>query len=114
VYFSLGHALGLDWLRDRIFSLPRSTRWGALARGALRDDLFTAHRSLVADAIRTTPASAPAADRVESWLGQNQVAIDRAAHVLGDIGANESFDLATLSVGLREINNILRSAAATP
>ena len=109
VHFALGYALGLDWLRDRIWALPRSTRWGALARGALRDDLFTAHRSLVADVVRTTAETAPAGDRVAAWLSQNRAAADRAAHVLGDIGANDSFDLATLSVGLREINNILRS-----
>ncbi|MCA1847362.1 MAG: NAD-glutamate dehydrogenase, partial [Actinobacteria bacterium] len=38
VYFALGTALELDWLRDRIAALPRDDRWQALARSALGDD----------------------------------------------------------------------------
>ena len=35
-----------DWLRDRILELPRANRWQALARAALRDDLYALHRAL--------------------------------------------------------------------
>ena len=39
-YFRLGSRLELNWLRDRIIELPRANRWQALARAALRDDLY--------------------------------------------------------------------------
>ena len=54
-YFPLGERLGLDWLRDRIIELPRSDRWEALARAALRDDLMALHRTLTEQVL--APAS---------------------------------------------------------
>ena len=51
IYFGIGSRLGLDWLRDRIFELPRSDRWQALARAALRDDLYELHRGLTRDVL---------------------------------------------------------------
>ena len=50
-YFGVGSRLGLDWLRDRILELPRDDRWQALARAALRDDLYLLHRSLTRDVL---------------------------------------------------------------
>src|SRR2546430_13571565 len=40
LHFGLGSRLQLRWLRDRILTLPRDNRWSALARAALRDDLY--------------------------------------------------------------------------
>ena len=51
VHFRLGSRLELHWLRDRIGELPRNDRWGALARAALRDELYTLHRALTAEVI---------------------------------------------------------------
>ena len=45
-YFRSARRLELDWLRDRIIELPRANRWQALARAALRDDLYSLHRAL--------------------------------------------------------------------
>ena len=51
----LGERLELHWLRDRIVALPRDDRWRALARAALRDDLYSLHRSLTAEVLRRRP-----------------------------------------------------------
>ena len=51
VYFRLGSRLELNWLRDRIIELPRANRWQALARAALRDDLYSLHRSLTREVL---------------------------------------------------------------
>ena len=67
VHFRLGDRLQLHWLRDRIVALPRDDRWGALARAALRDDLYSLHRDLTAEVLRqaagrprrVTPGSTP-------------------------------------------------------
>jgi hypothetical protein len=37
--------------------------------------------------------------------------VARALHVLSDINASGAFDLATLSVGLREVRNLVPSSA---
>jgi glutamate dehydrogenase len=52
-YFALDTRLELDWLRDRINELPRSNRWQALARAALRDDLYGLHRALALDVLQS-------------------------------------------------------------
>ena len=54
VHFRLGSRLELHWLRDRIVALPRDDRWRALARAALRDDLYSLHRALTAEVLRRT------------------------------------------------------------
>ena len=53
VHFRLGSRLELHWLRDRIVDLPRDDRWEALARAALRDDLYSLHRALTAEVLRS-------------------------------------------------------------
>ena len=52
LHFLLGGRLHLHWLRDRIALLARDTRWAAMARAALRDDLFSLHAELTADVLR--------------------------------------------------------------
>ena len=52
VYLALGHHLQLDWLRERILRLPRDDRWQALARAALRDDLYAVRASLTAEVLQ--------------------------------------------------------------
>ena len=52
VYFALDQHLKLDWLRERILRLPRDDRWQALARAALRDDLYAVRASLTAEVLQ--------------------------------------------------------------
>ena len=70
VHFRLGERLELHWLRDRIVALPRDDRWRALARAALRDDLYSLHRSLTAEVLRG-PSPADDGERVDA-LGRAQ------------------------------------------
>ncbi|MDQ1479144.1 MAG: glutamate dehydrogenase, partial [Actinomycetota bacterium] len=44
VFCVIGDRLRLDWLYDRIVELPRTDRWEALARNALREDVEAEHR----------------------------------------------------------------------
>ena len=52
VYFALGTALELDWLRDRLAALPRDDRWQALARSALGDDYARERAALTGEVLR--------------------------------------------------------------
>jgi glutamate dehydrogenase len=105
-YFDIGARLELDWLRDRILELPRDDRWQALARTALRDDLYRLHRSLIRDVFRV---AAPDGDQppVDAWLDHNRAAVDRALTVLADVRASREYDTTTLPVALREFKNLL-------
>jgi glutamate dehydrogenase len=109
VYFGTGSRLGLDWLRDRIIELPRSDRWQALARAALRDDLHELHRALTRDVLSETEAAGRGDGEaaIEEWLVRNAAAVARGREVLADVRASDSYDTTTLPVLLRELKNLV-------
>ncbi|MBV9837686.1 MAG: NAD-glutamate dehydrogenase, partial [Solirubrobacterales bacterium] len=109
-YFSLGSRLELNWLRERIIELPRANRWQALARAALRDDLYSLHRSLTQEVLEAADDGAGSEQAIESWTRSNGAAVQRALGVLADIKASNSYDTATLPVALREVRNLIRAA----
>jgi glutamate dehydrogenase len=122
VYFRLGGRLGLDWLRDCIAALPREDRWQALARSALRDDLYSLQRALAQDVVEAAPPPATSAlpedvgadaeAEIDAWIHAHAGAIERSRTMLADIRATRIFDLTTLPVALREVRNVLGDAEA--
>ena len=111
VYFAIDDRLDLHSLRERIASLPRKERWEALARRALWEDLQSEHRALTADILRE-PDNGAVAERVATWLAHNAPAVERCEQVLSDVKAGDASDLATLSVAVREIRNLIEATAA--
>jgi glutamate dehydrogenase len=112
VYFALGARLELHWLRDRIVALSRETRWDAMARAALRDDVYAEQAALTAEVVRTGSDGLGARERIDAWASRNADAVERCLHVLGDIKAGGADDLARLSVAVREIRNLTQSSRA--
>jgi glutamate dehydrogenase len=112
VYYALDEYLKLDWLRGRILDLPRDDRWQSLARAALREDLHVVHSAITAEVLRTSPPGANGHQQVHHWVGTIEVATNRCLRLLGDIINSGRFDLATLSVALREIRTLVQ--ASTP
>ncbi|HET6654114.1 MAG TPA: NAD-glutamate dehydrogenase [Nocardioides sp.] len=110
VHFALGERLGLSALVARILSLPRDDRWQTMARAALRDDLHTVHAQLTAQVLGETAAGQPAPVRIADWEEDDEVVVSRAVGTLDEICADDSADLARLSVGLR----VVRTMLATP
>jgi glutamate dehydrogenase len=112
LHFVLGGRLHLHWLRDQIAELPRSNRWEAMARAALRDDLFGLHAELTADVMREGPAEGPVAARLDAWMAANTQPVARCLEILGDIRTAGTYDLTTLPVALREVRNLIQSTAS--
>jgi glutamate dehydrogenase len=110
-YFGIGSALKLDWLRDRILDLPRADRWQALARAALRDDLYRIHRSLTREVLLSGGLEDDWQRMIEIWEARNKPAIDRALSVLSDVEASSTYDTTTLPVALRELKGLVREDA---
>jgi glutamate dehydrogenase len=113
LHFLLGGRLHLHWLRDRIAALPRANRWEAMARAALRDDLFSLHAELTADVLRGAAEDADAAARLDAWIDANRAAVERCLEILGEIRTGGTFDLTTLPVALREVRNLIQAAGPT-
>ena len=112
VYFGLGARLHLHWLRDRIFELPRNERWSSLARAALRDDLYGLQSALTALVLNHGNREAPmdADERIEAWCKAAGQPLQRCMQVIDDIRAAESWDVAILSVPLRELRSVINAA----
>lgn len=111
VYFVLSEQFRVDDLLTRISQLPRNDRWQTLARMALRYDLYAALAALTSEVLAATPAQAPAAERVALWEQRNTLAIGRARKAISDVDGSRA-DLAALSVLLRQIRTLVRTAAA--
>jgi len=110
VHFALGERLGLPALVQRILALPREDRWQTMARAALRDDLHAVHAQLTGQVLRTTSPEDSAPARIAVWEDQDSVVVPRAAATLEEICADDSADLARLSVGLRVVRGLLAGA----
>jgi glutamate dehydrogenase len=110
VYFALADRLQLGRLRDLIVALPRDDRWTAIARSALRDDLYAAHAALTRD-ILATDGYSEASEAVEAWVSRNATAVYRAAATLGEIWESERFNFTTLSVACRVIRTLVPAGA---
>jgi glutamate dehydrogenase len=111
VYFAVDDRLELHALRDRIAALPREERWEALARRALWEDLQSEHRALTADVLRES-GNGPVGERLGAWIAHNAAAVERCTQVLAEVKAGDASDLATLSVAVREIRNLIEATAA--
>ena len=109
VHFRLGNRLQLHWLHERIVALPREDRWQAMARAALRDDLYALHRDLTGEVLRSGPRLEGPDERVNGWI-EAHAGADRCLQTLADISAGRTFDLTTLSVAVREVRELLEAA----
>lgn len=108
VYYTVFNRFHADSLLERITKLPREDRWQALARAALRDDLYSTISDMTTAVLEGTPAGTPAEERLAAWEGQNLEQLDRAKSMFDEVNALEADDMASLSVALRLLRSIVR------
>jgi glutamate dehydrogenase len=109
VYYDLADRLGITRLMDRVSELPRADRWQAMARAAIREDLFAAHAAVTADVLAAGNGTSTPEQRFELWERENAAILGRARSTLEEIQSSEAFDLANLSVAMRTMRTLLRS-----
>ena len=109
IYFALSERFEVDQMLTRITELPRDDRWSALARSALRYDLYAALAGLTTNVL-SVDAVERARTRCASRRGRSQPRgrRPRPEHPRGDRRPRDNFDLATLSVALRTIRTLVR------
>jgi glutamate dehydrogenase len=95
-------------LLERIVALPRDDRWQALARAAVREDLYSARARLTAEALRLGSADMTGTEQVDRWLARMGDTADRCLAALNGIVTSGQADLAALSVAMREIRNLVQ------
>jgi glutamate dehydrogenase len=109
VYFDLADRLQIARLRDMITALPRDDRWNTMARGAIRDDLYTAHAALARDVLTVTEPASPER-RLAAWVQRNDSAVRRANQTLTEIWESNAFTVATLSVAVRAVRTLVTTS----
>ena len=108
VYYRLGEQLELPWLHHQIIELPRTNRWQAMSRAALRDDLYSQHRQLTRDVLAQGDQNLQAEQIVQQWMTDNAVAVDRCRQILSELKTSGKADFAMLPVAMREIRGMGR------
>ncbi|MER1995666.1 MAG: NAD-glutamate dehydrogenase [Arthrobacter sp.] len=110
VYYAVYDRYGIDDLLERITKLPRGDRWQALARAALRDDLYSTVADMTVAALQATPSmdGADPVARVEAWEQENADNLERATKMFAEVNQLEQDDMASLSVALRLLRSIVR------
>ena len=109
LYFALSERFDVDRLLVRITALPRGDRWTALARQALRSDLYSVIAELTGRVYLATEGKV-AAERITLWEQQRTEGVARTRTTLDEILQVEEINLATLSVGLRVLRNLVAQA----
>jgi glutamate dehydrogenase len=112
VYFQLGSDLELHWLARHIHALPTHDRWVAGARAAYRDDLLEHHRALCITVLAGGLEGASPASRLETWRRRHHKAVEAWLTLVSDLKAQDTPDLAMLSVALRALRKLATSAAS--
>ena len=107
VYFALSERYGVDRFLGQITVLSRADRWTALARQALRSDLYAALAQFTLGVVGQTDPEQSTGERIEQWESGHAEGLSRARSTLDQIAAAENADLAMLSVALRVLRTLV-------
>ncbi|MEO8749265.1 MAG: NAD-glutamate dehydrogenase domain-containing protein, partial [Allobranchiibius sp.] len=113
VHHALSERFGVDLMLEAISALPREDRWDALARGAVRDDVYSVLDSFTAAVLAATDRDSSAQARLSSWTDANSEAVERVAQALRGLTEIDKPGLAPVSVALRTLRSVIRSGSAT-
>jgi glutamate dehydrogenase len=108
LYYGLSEHLGIDLALTSVSALERGDRWHALARLALRDDLYGSLRAITLDALREDAPGTPVETAIAQWEKANASRLLRARAALHEVGTAGQLDLATLSVVSRQLRGLAR------
>jgi glutamate dehydrogenase len=103
-YFDIGERIGLTWIKEQIECLPVEGHWQAVARGTVRDNLYTLQRKITGAVLMCKGRDAAA--RVDQWIVRHSVAVDSLKRIVVDLRTGTPPDFATLSVALQAVRRL--------
>jgi glutamate dehydrogenase len=108
-YFALGERLNLDWIREQIEALSVDGHWQAVARGTLRDNLYTLQRQLTVKVLklgaRRTGGKKPQT-ALDTWLSSRTQHLQQIQRTIADMRSGVTVDFPTLSVALQAVRRL--------
>jgi glutamate dehydrogenase len=108
LYYGISEHLGIDLALTSVSALHRGDRWHALARLALRDDLYGSLRAITLDVLRVAGPDTPVETAIAQWEQSNASRLVRARASLHEVETAGQLDLATLSVVSRQLRGLAR------
>jgi glutamate dehydrogenase len=105
VYFGVGTALSLDWLREQIEVLGVEGHWQAVARTTLRDNVYELQRALCLQVLKDTRRGS-VNDLLDAWLASRKASVDAVRQTMNDMRSLPEMDFATLSVAVQAIRRV--------
>ncbi|MBP6997013.1 MAG: NAD-glutamate dehydrogenase [Phycicoccus sp.] len=113
LYYLVSERFGIDSMLNKVSMLPRTDRWDALARGAMRDDLYAVLDSLTRAVLdnagqegRQTPE-----EQLAGWLELNEDTVRRSEISTRGILRLDRPNIAALSVALRTLRAVVRTTS---
>ncbi|HKT28260.1 NAD-glutamate dehydrogenase domain-containing protein, partial [Dyella sp.] len=101
VFYELGQALDLEWLRGQIEALPVDGHWHAQARGSLLDELNHQHRALATQVLALNGGNGSISP-VQAWLERDDPALKYTRSMLAEI-LTQNADYPIASVAVRRL-----------
>lgn len=108
VFFGIGDALDLKWLKKSADHLKVSGQWHAISRSNLRDELLAVHNNLVEQVLQ---AHGRKKDPMSAWKTSNEKALQPVIEMLNDMKGGTRMDYATISVAVRALEQLIKSTA---
>jgi glutamate dehydrogenase len=105
LHFALSDQLSVDDILTAVTRLPRDDRWSALARAAMRHDVY-ATLTLITTSVLKSTEPGPATERIATWAAKNPERVERARSTFAEALSRPTVDLATLSVTLRVMRSL--------
>ena len=105
MYFRLGERLSLDWIREQIEGLAIDGHWQAVARGTLRDNLYSLQRSLASRVLARGNSKDPA-HAIDGWLAKRKPQFEYIRRTVNDMRSGVTADFPTLSVALQAVRRM--------
>jgi glutamate dehydrogenase len=108
LYFGVGTALSLDWIREQVEVLGVEGHWQAVARTTLRDNVYNLQRVLCLQVIAESRQTVKRAtsEALQSWIERHRTSVDYLRQTVTDMRALPAMDFATLSVALQAVRRM--------
>jgi glutamate dehydrogenase len=115
VYYSVFQRIGAANLLLSITDLPRQSRWDALARAALRDDVYSAVADMTVSVMETTQGltaadagTSDAVERIVVWERGRQEQLGRIKDTFAEVTKPGQVDIVSISVALKLLRTLVR------
>jgi glutamate dehydrogenase len=109
VYFAVGHAFSLDWLRERAEHVTMKSHWQKMAISAIVEDLYKHQFELAENVLAEQGKSKKevASDLIQKWETSHSDASARLNRLLTNLKAVDTVDLSMLAVASGQFRSLL-------